>query len=192
MRDVLHARRIRRAGRAAAAGGAAAVAAAAAAPAAAPDGAAAAPGGDAGGVRVVLPIGRSLFRTVAVRAYHQKAKRVLRSGYIHKRKLADKAAAARVGSLLSRKEQKLERVRSAHVARQRAVAQAWASGVATTYDEVLNPDLTMVISKQDQSVPNALRKGSWRTSVTPEAALRIDKHTLEIEGFDLVPIRLKP
>ena len=173
MRDVLHARRLRRAGRAAAAGGAAAVAAEVAAPAAAPDGAAAAPGGDAGGVRVVLPIGRSLFRTVALRANSQKKKRVLRSGYIHKRKLADKTAAARCEARVAQKSRQVERVRSAHVARQRAVAQVWASGVATTYDEVLNPDLTMGISKQDQSVPNALRKGSWRTSVTPEAALRI-------------------
>ena len=144
MRDVLHARRIRRAaaaaeGVAAAAGGAAAVVAAAAAPAAAPDGVAAAPGGDAGGVRVVLPIGRSLFRTVATRARAQKRKRVLRAGFSQKRLLADKTAAARVGSLPSRAEQKLERVRSAHVARQRAVAQVWASGVATTYDEVLYP-----------------------------------------------------
>ena len=150
VRDVLHARRLRRAGRAAAAGGDAAVAAEVAAPAAAPDGAAAAPGGDAGGVRVVLPIGRSLFRTVAVRAYHQKAKRVLRSGYIHKRKLADKTAAARCEARVAQKSRQVERVRSAHVARQRAVAQVWASGVATTYDEVLNPDLTIGISKKDR------------------------------------------
>ena len=187
MRDVLHARRIRRAaaaaeGVAAAAGGAAAVAAAATAPAAAPDGAAAAPGGDAGGVRVVLPIGRSLFRTVATRARAQKRKRVLRAGFSQKRLLAEKTAAARVGSLLSRKEQKLERVRSAHVARQRAVAQVWAAGVATTYDDVLNPNLTMGITKHDQSVPNALRKGSWRTSVTPAAALRIAFQETNEEG----------
>ena len=62
------------------------------------------------------------------------------------------------------------------------MALAWASGVATTYDEVPNPDLSMGILKHDQSVPNALRKGSWRTSVTPAAALRIAFQETSGEG----------
>jgi len=58
----------------------------------------------------------------------------------------------------------------------------WASGVATTYDDVLNPDLTMGITKHDQSVPNALRKGSWRSSVPPAAALRIAFKETDADG----------
>ena len=62
------------------------------------------------------------------------------------------------------------------------MSHAWASCLANIYDEVLNPDLSMGITKHDQSVPNALRKGRWGASVPPAVALRIAFQETNAEG----------